>query len=221
MQNVKEKSNIKKQKVKMRKKTKFNYSTSVILLFTFFFLICSSCEAGSIWAKKNNPHPYADDIARHVGDILTIRITEDSKIDNKAKRDLQKDTDRSNTFNGKVGNFADLGEFGLSASSSNNLKSKADLKDERSFEDRVTVTVVDVQPNGNLVVSGTRKRNISGDTQIIEVSGIVRTSDIAFDNTIKSEQVADFRIVSKNAGVAAPYTRPGWLGTILDILWPF
>jgi flagellar L-ring protein precursor FlgH len=179
------------------------------------------CNAGSIWAKKNNPNTYADDIARNVGDILTIRITEDSKVDNKAKRDLQKDTDRSNTFDGKVGNFADLGEFGLSAKSSNNLKSKADLKDERSFEDKITVTVVDVQPNGNLVVTGTRKRNISGDTQTIEVSGIVRTSDIGFDNTIKSEQVADFRIVSKNAGVAAPYTRPGWLGTIFDIIWPF
>jgi flagellar L-ring protein precursor FlgH len=184
-----------------------------------FAAVC--CNAGSIWAKKNNQHPYADDIARHVGDILTIRITEDSKIDNKAKRDLQKDTDRSNTFNGKIGDIAEIGDLGLTASSKNNLKSKADLKDERSFEDSVTVTVVDVQPNGNLVVSGTRKRNISGDTQIIEVSGIVRTSDIAFDNTIKSEQVADFRILSKNAGVAEPYTRPGWLGTIFDIVWPF
>jgi flagellar L-ring protein precursor FlgH len=183
--------------------------------------VTACCNAGSIWAKKNNPNTYADDIARNVGDILTIRITEDSKVDNKAKRDLQKDTDRSNTFDGKVGGIADLGEFGLSAKSSNNLKSKADLKDERSFEDKITVTVVDVQPNGNLVVTGTRKRNISGDTQTIEVSGIVRTSDIAFDNTIKSEQVADFRIVSKNAGVAAPYTKPGWLGTIFDIIWPF
>ncbi|MGA2092911.1 MAG: flagellar basal body L-ring protein FlgH [Sedimentisphaerales bacterium] len=221
MQNTEEKSNIKKQKAKIRKKTELNYSTSAILIFTFCFLIYSSCEAGSIWAKKNNPNTYADDIARNVGDILTIRITEDSKVDNKAKRDLQKDTDRSNTFNGEIGKFADIGEFGLSAKSSNNLKSKADLKDERSFEDKITVTVVDVQPNGNLVVTGTRKRNISGDTQTIEVSGIVRTSDIAFDNTIKSEQVADFRIVSKNAGVAAPYTKPGWLGTIFDIIWPF
>jgi flagellar L-ring protein precursor FlgH len=192
-----------------------------LIVITTMLFIAAGAQAGSIWAKKSNPKPYADDIARNIGDILTIRITEDSKVDNKAKRDLQKDTDRSIVFNGELGNFADIGEFGTSASSKNNLKSKADLKDERSFEDRVTVTVVDVQPNGNLVVSGTRKRNISSDTQAIEVSGIVRTSDIAFDNTIKSEQVADFRIVSKNSGVAEPYTRPGWLGLILDILWPF
>ncbi len=85
----------------------------------------------------------------------------------------------------------------------------------------VTVVVVDVLPNRNLVVMGTRSRNIAGDIQTIEVSGIVRPSDIAFDNTIKSEQIADFRIVTKNSGISAPYTRPGWLGKIFDVIWPF
>ncbi len=195
--------------------------TMVCLLLVLF--ISTFAQGGSIWAKrdKNSRKPYADDTARNIGDVLTIRITEASKVDNKAKRDLQKDTDKSITFDGKVGNFADLGEFGLSAKSGNSLKSKADYKDERTFEDRITVTVVDIQPNGNLVVTGTRARNIGGDTQTIEASGIVRPSDIAYDNTVKSEQVADFRLVSKNGGVSEPYTRPGWLGRIFDILWPF
>ncbi len=80
---------------------------------------------------------------------------------------------------------------------------------------------MDVLPNGNLVVAGTRDRRIAGDTQTIEVSGIVRPSDIAFDNTIRSEQVANFRILTKNGGVSAPYTQPGWLGRIFDVLWPW
>ncbi len=195
---------------------------ALVCLFSVLF-VAAYAQGGSIWAKrdKNNRKPYADDTARSIGDVLTIKITEDSKVDNKAKRDLKKETDRSNTFNGEVGGFADLGEFGMSAESTNGLKSKADYKDERSFVDSITVTVVDIQPNGNLVVMGTRNRNIGGDTQIIEVSGIVRPSDIAFDNTIKSQQVADFRIVSRNGGVSEPYTRPGWLGRIFDIIWPF
>ena len=182
----------------------------------------AEAKAGSIWAKrdKNMRDLYADDVAHQIGDILTIKITEDSKVDNKAKRDLKKETDRSTTFNGDVGGFADLGEFGLSAQSGNELKSKADYKDERSFVDLITVVVVDVLPNRNLVVMGTRNRSIAGDIQTLEVSGIVRPSDIAFDNTVKSEQVADFRIVTKNSGVAAPYTKPGWLGKIFDIVWP-
>ena len=198
--------------------------TCIVVAGVFSVLFAAACaQGGSIWAKrdKNNRNPYADDTARNIGDVLTIKITEASKVDNKAKRDMQKDTDKSTTFDGKVGNFADLGEFGVSAKSGNSLKSKADYKDERSFEDSVTVTVVDIQPNGNLVVMGTLNRNISGDTQIIEVSGIVRPSDIMFDNTVKSSQVADFRLVSKNGGVSEPYTRPGWLGRIFDVVWPF
>jgi flagellar L-ring protein precursor FlgH len=197
-------------------------SCAIICLFSVLF-VTACAQGGSIWAKrdKNMRKPYTDDTARSIGDILTVKITEGSKVDNKAKRDLQKGTDKSMTFDGKVGNFADLGEFGLDATSNNKLSSKADYKDERSFEDSITVTVVDIQPNGNLVVMGTRNRNIGGDIQIIEVSGIVRPSDILFDNTVKSEQVADFRIVSRNGGVSEPYTRPGWLGRIFDILWPF
>ena len=189
----------------------------------FFAIVISCSHADSIWAKrgKNKKTLYADDVARQIGDILTIKISEDSKVDNKAKRDMNKDTDRSTVFNGELGKFADIGEFGMTATSGNALNSKADYKDERKFVDSITVVVMDVLPNRNLLVMGTRNRNIGGDIQTIEVSGIVRPSDIAFDNTIKSEQVADFRIISKNSGVSAPYTKPGWLGGLLDLIWPF
>ena len=205
----------------------------VMLLFAaaVFVLCLSDCVySGSIWAKrdKNMRDLYADDVARQIGDILNIRISEASKVDNKAKRDLKKEADRSTTFNGELGITTPnhnllprMPGFTMSAESSNELKSKADYKDERKFTDSISVVVVDIMPNRNLVVIGTRNRNIAGDVQTIEVSGIVRPSDIGFDNTVRSEQVADFRIVTKNSGVADPYTRPGWLGTIFDTLWPF
>ena len=207
-----------------------NNRIGLVLVLTVFALCLvlptADSQAGSIWAKrgKNMRALYADDVAHQIGDILTIKITEDSKVDNKAKRDLKKETDRSNTFNGELGIdhvLPSIPGFTMTAESGNELKSKADYKDERSFEDLITVVVIDVLPNHNLVIMGTRSRNIAGDIQTIEVSGIVRPSDIAFDNTVKSEQVADFRIVTKNTGVAAPYTRPGWLGRIFDIIWPF
>jgi len=194
-----------------------------ILIAAVIIIAAGTAGADSIWAKRdiNKAWTYTDDIARKVGDVLTILVTENSTIDNKAKRDLKKDTDKTIAFNGKLGNFADLGEFGTDATSANELKSKADYKDERKFVDRMTVVVIDIMPNGNLVVSGKRQRDLGGDVQTIEISGIVRPSDIKFDNTVKSEQVADFCIMSKNTGVAAPYTRPGFLGSILDVIWPF
>ena len=199
-------------------KCRFMFALMVLMLFWSV-----SSEAGSIWAKrdKNMKDLYADDVARKIGDILTITITEASKVENKVKRDLKKDTKRSTTFDGDVGDIASLPDLGMAAESNNELKSKADFKDERSFIDSVTVVVVDIMPNGNLVVMGSRNRDIGGDIQIIEVSGIVRPNDIAFNNTIASKQVANFNIVSRNKGVSAPFTRPGWLGRIFDILWPF
>lgn len=182
--------------------------------------------AGSIWARRdsNMKTVYADDVARNIGDILTIKIVEDSKVDNKAKRDLKKETERAGAFSGQVsanGDTTTLPGLSLSTDSTNNLRSTADYKDERTFEDRVSVVVIDILPNGSLVVIGTRDRNIGGDIQRIEVSGIVRPSDITFDNTVKSEQVANFQIVSQNGGISTPYTNPGWLARIVDVIWPW
>ena len=200
--------------------------TKGIIFIALILLVCWSqiLVAGSIWAKrnKNMKDIYSDDVAHRIGDILTIEIIEKSTVDNKAKRDLEKSDTRNTTFNGEIGQFADIGEFGISASSSNKLNGKADYKDERSFVDYVTVMVIDVLPtSGNLVVMGTRERTIAGDTQKIEISGVVRPSDISFDNSISSKQVANFSIVSKNSGIADSYSKPGWLGNILNNISPF
>jgi flagellar L-ring protein precursor FlgH len=209
----------------------------VFAALALIFSLTDSLSAGSIWGKrdKNLQTLYGDDVARGIGDILTIKIAEESTVDNKAKRDMQKETARSSDFNGQLNIdriasggggkidhiLSSIPGFTMEAEGSNTLKGKADFKDERSFVDRVSAVVLDVLPNGNLVVIGTRDRNIAGDIQTIEVSGIIRPSDIAFDNTVKSEQVANFRIVTKNSGVSAGYTGPGWGGRIFDILWPW
>ncbi len=201
-------------------------SMVVFAALTLVLPACDFVHAGSIWAKRDKgmKRLYVDDVARNIGDTLTIKIIEESKVDNKGKRDLKKETATSSDFNGDLNIdhiLPSIPGFTMDAQSSNELKSKADFKDERSFEDRVSVVVIDVLPNRNLVVAGTRDRKIAGDTQTIEVSGIVRPSDIAFDNTIRSEQVANFRILTKNGGVSAPYTKPGWLAQIMNVLWPW
>ncbi len=189
-------------------------------------LLSESLKAGSIWAKrdKNLQTVYCDDVARGIGDILTIIISEESTVNNKAKRELEKETERASTFDGELNIdhvLPSIPGFTMNAEAVNALTGKADYKDERSFADRVSVVVLDVLPNGNLVVTGTRDRNIAGDTQTIEVSGIVRPSDIAFDNTVKSQQVANFHIVTKNGGISASYVQTGWVARIFDILWPW
>lgn len=109
----------------------------------------------------------------------------------------------------------------VNLASDKSLSGQSDYKDERTIEDRISVVVEDVHPNGDLVVIGTRSREVNGDKQTIQVSGIVRPSDISYDNVIRSEQVANFQMVSQSEGVSKDFNDPGWLGKLLDAIWPF
>jgi flagellar L-ring protein precursor FlgH len=205
-------------------KAKRIYMLIVIIMISSVF----STQAGSIWARRDKKMKdmYADEVARNIGDILTIKIVEESEVDNKATRTLEKKTSRNAQFSGEVGidhiitNVPGV-TLGTGTEHTNNLDGKADYKDERSFIDYITVVVVDIMPNGNLVVSGMREREIAGDIQKMEISGIVRTEDISFDNVVESKRVGNFRITTENEGIAAPYTRPNWLGRFFDKIWLF
>jgi len=198
-------------------------SVGVVLLSSVF-----TAQAGSIWAKRDKKMKdmYADNVARNIGDILTVKINEDSTVDNKATRTLEKKTKRDTQFSGKVGIDHLIANvpavtLGVGDEYTNNLDGKADYKDERSFIDYITVVIIDVMPNGNLVVAGTREREIAGDIQTIEASGIVRTEDISFDNIVESRNIANFHLVTQNDGISAPYIRPNWLGRFFDKIWLF
>lgn len=190
-------------------------------------IVVADLRAGSIYAKKTQTAKgiFSDDKAGKIGDVLTIIISENSKVDNKVKRDLEKKTSNDVNFNGKevqVGNLVtSIPSLKFQAESSKSLNGKSDYKDERKFEDRISVVVIDVNPNGTLVVMGTRERESGGDKQIIQASGIVQPRDILYDNSIRSEQVANFKLISLNDGVTKSYNEPGWLGKIVDFLWPF
>jgi flagellar L-ring protein FlgH len=199
----------------------------ILTVYAVGLLLATNATAGSIYSKKNQTAKgiFSDDKAGKVGDVLTVIISENTKIDNKVKRDLSKETSNSLDFNGKDVQVGDLitsiPSLRFNAESSKSLNGKSDYKDERKFEDRITVVVVDVHPNGNLVVMGTREREVGGDKQIIQASGIVQPRDISYDNSIRSEQVANFKLFSINEGVTKSYNEPGWLGKIVDFLWPF
>lgn len=203
----------------------FNRRLMIALLLVG--LVAPHAEAGSIWAKrsKNARDVFTDDVARNVGDVITILVSEASRIQNKAKRDLQKTTNRTANLMGIAETSGNLlpkmPVISIDAQGKNDLQSRADYQDERSFEDLITVIVIDILPNRNLVVAGTRRRDIAGDVQTVEVSGIVRPSDISFSNTVQSQQIANFHLVTVHKGISDPYTKPGWFGRVLDVVMPF
>jgi len=206
-------------------------------------LWATAAQADSIWAKaqgregQKRVRVYEDDTARDVGDTLTIIINEHSIVENETARETSKTSNRNANANTAVSgtiNMKDVGQWygdrgatftlpeaNLASQAHSDFTGEADYETDRLITDRVTVVVRDILPNGNLVVVGSRKRHTDGDEQIIEIGGVVRPSDITFANTVNSDQVADFRMHIKVEGHEPKWTKPGWLGRLLNWLSPW
>ena len=210
-----------------------NCKTVMVLGAAAALAAATAALGGSIWAKGNarTQAIHSDDTARQVGDVLTIVINEQSKIENGSERKLEKQSTREASIQSNMdalrgldaatGKLFSLKDLSLKTSGNTKFDGKADFESDRKVTDSVTVVVEDVLPNGNLVVLGKRERETNGERQIIQISGIVRQADITFTNTVRSEQVADFRVVYKHKGMENRFTKPGWLDQLLNLINPF
>jgi len=84
----------------------------------------------------------------------------------------------------------------------------------------ITAKVIEVMPNGNLIVEGRKEVTIEKEKRFIILSGMVRPEDIEFDNTISSSKVADARIEYTGTGVISDKQSPGVLHRIFDWVYP-
>ena len=82
---------------------------------------------------------------------------------------------------------------------------------EREFTDRITCTVIQQLPNGNLVIVGKRDRLVSGERRALVVTGVIRPLDVLADNSIESKYVANFRVCYNGDGIDSRFTKEGWL----------
>jgi len=86
---------------------------------------------------------------------------------------------------------------------------------------RVAGTVVQVLPNGNMVVAGRQEVRVNNELRELAVSGIVRPQDIASDNTVRHDRMAEARIAYGGRGTISDVQRPRYGQEILDIILPF
>ena len=84
------------------------------------------------------------------------------------------------------------------------------------FTDRLAVTVVDVLPNGNLVVEGYRSRVVQGEERVLRITGIVRPADVQVGNVIPSGSIANFRVSYLGRGPTTNTTKPGVLTRVAN-----
>lgn len=162
---------------------------------------------------------------RRVGDMLTVTLREKTDASKKADTDTKKATDVSITAAtpfGKPVTSDGVQVFDTELSSAYEFAGEGGSNQSNSLTGSVTVTVVEVLVNGNLVVQGEKWIHINQGEEYIRLRGIVRPSDIGPDNTISSERIANSEIQYSGDGAVADANEPGWLVRFFNSSWmPF
>lgn len=166
-----------------------------------------------------NQSLFSDIKAHKVGDILTVLIYEQ----NRASQQVQTKTEKTTKFSTKggpgVGTLDFLPLFGVDGNSKGTYDGKGENIRNGSLRAKMSVTVVDIKPNGDLVIEGSRTIGISGDRETLALTGVVRQKDITPDNTIDSYLIADAEIHYSGKGSANTGSRPGFLMRFLNWLF--
>jgi flagellar L-ring protein precursor FlgH len=187
-------------------------------------------HGSSLWVENNaNNYLFTDHKAREINDVITVNVLEDS--DAQGKADTK--TEKTSTIGAGVDGF--FGFEQIAAKKNPNLRldtlvgaktgTKFDGKGETKRSGKLVATmsclVVDVMPNGNLVIRGQRRMRLNDEDYVLVLSGIVRPRDVSADNSVPSTMVADARIEYLGEGVMADKMKPGWFTRAFDKVWPF
>jgi len=203
--------------------------TIIIILFSVKY-----ASADSLWERatkiKEDNSLYTDEKADKVGDIITVLIVEEAFVSQKAASS----TSRESNIKGEVKDWFNLNfHHGPQASSNTGTLPKWEIDATNEFsgggtysgdyvvKGQVTTQVVEVLPNGNLVIEGESLVRNNEEVNTIAISGIVRPQDIGNGNTVLSTLVADKKLFVKGKGPLNDKTNRGILGKLLDWVWPF
>ena len=171
-------------------------------------------QAGSAWLL------HEDIRARRVGDMLTVLLQEQTDAEQSAETGSSKNSSSSISNPVIFGNSPS--SFENSLNSDHSFDGSGESSQSNSLNGNVTVIVVDVLANGNLVVQGEKWININQGEEFIRLKGIVRPNDINPDNTIASTRIANADIQYGGDSFLADSNEPGWLTKFLQSKWmPF
>lgn len=190
---------------------------------------------GAIYQSGYEIALFEDQRARRVGDLLTINLVEKTNAQKQATTNTTKENTvdiKNPTILGTTPQFNTPGILPFASNDNNNLAigldsaqdfaGKGDSSQSNSLNGSITVSVVEVLPNGYLVVRGEKYLTLNQGDEFVRLAGIVRPADIRPDNSVPSTQVGDAQITYSGKGQVADANTMGWLARFfISALWPF
>jgi flagellar L-ring protein precursor FlgH len=155
----------------------------------------------------------ADARAFRVGDTLSVLVVETSSASSSADTGTRRNTDAALSGSVQTRSVDRRGEVTLAAD--NNFTGGARTARAGKLLAQIAVTVVGVEPNGDLRISGEQLLDVNDEQQRIRIEGRVRRNDIGESNSVVSSRIADARIYYSGEGVLAEGQRPGWITRVL------
>jgi len=189
----------------------------------------SERQPNSLWRTGSRAF-FRDQRASRVGDILTVVIS----LDEKAQMQNQTKRSRQNSDNANMTNFLGVDGhlhnwFGNNIDPKSLIKMGSDTSNEgkgsidrsEKINLRIAATITQVLPNGNLVLAGKQQMAVNFDMRELKISGVIRPEDIASDNTVKYDQIAEARVSYGGRGIIHDVQQPRYGSQVFDIVMPF
>lgn len=164
-----------------------------------------------------------------VHDLITIIIREQRKYESESELESEKEFKIRSTLDA----FLKIDDCRLGASTfpdgkpnidykfNSELKNEAEKDREDRLVTRITASIIDIKPNGNLVLEAKARVRFDDEDSSVTLLGVARSGDVNPDNTILSTQLADKEIIVHNTGAVRDGSRRGWIPRLLDTIRPF
>lgn len=169
---------------------------------------------GAIFHPSSFRGLFEDRRARLVGDLVTIQIQEKTS----ARSSSNSSVDRNGSVDASIARLPFVSttsslipKLGASGSSNTAFEGKGETGADNAFVGTITVTVVEVLPNGNLVVAGEKQVGINQNVEVLRFSGVVNPATVLPGNVVSSTQVADARLEVRGRGDIDRAQTVGWL----------
>jgi len=177
---------------------------------------------GSLFQAVGYRPAFEDRRARAVGDTVTIQIIENVTASQKSTSTVNRNSSVDSAVTALPFNSLEgLGKLGVGASTNNAFSGKGGTESANTFAGSITATVIEVMPNGHLVVAGEKQIGVNQNVDVLRFSGTVDPRLVQPGSIVSSTQVANVRVESRGRGAQGEAQTVGWISRFLLSFQPF